>query len=288
MALGALARPVRGSWTVVLLRTVLAVLATAPAWSMAVAGVGEGPAKRPYYTDVEGPLPMVHLMRMIKDLPESWGPVLVGCVGLFVIVSAILTAGALAVLAPGRRSDGRGIVGRLTEVWSTGWAFLPAFLRILLLELVFAGVGLFALERLFGALDRHGQRALWSGYALSVLLPLWHVLLAALFLSKVGAWGLHTKAGVVLHGERRVRREALATLRRWWDHKLSGPVLFMATSLVVIVASGGVLVTWRQAPPVSATGAWMRMGVWFGVLLLISWAWHFLVRVAAQHAVEDA
>ncbi len=275
-ALSSALRPVRGSWTLVLARFTLIVAATAPAWAKGWSLIAAGPARQPYFTDVSGPLPLPHILQMFRIVGDKVPMVALGCAALAVLLSALLTAGALAVLAPDRPA--RGWRSMVSHAWSEGWEHLPAFLRILVLEVITLGLGMWLIGKAFDRLDITGQKGLWTAYTREVLLPLIKLLCSGAFMATVGAWGLHTRLLTVADERRRVRRTALLTLRLWRRRPWAGPGLFVVTTLAGVLLSGWVLVTWRQAPPGSQAAAWMRMVTWWGVLLLLSWLWHFLLR----------
>ncbi|MEE8557543.1 MAG: hypothetical protein V3T14_06625, partial [Myxococcota bacterium] len=91
--------PVAGSGRLIFLRLGLLIVASLPAGAVATVGVWQGAARSPYYTDVEGPLGLSELLRMVGEIPEAFVPaLLVG--GLVVLLGdQVLTAGAIALLS---------------------------------------------------------------------------------------------------------------------------------------------------------------------------------------------
>ena len=269
-------RPAPGSGVLLSLRWLLVAVVSAPAWGVAWRGVAEGPAVRPYFTEVAGRLPFVHLLRLREALPSAWVPVLLASVLLAVLLSAALNAGALAVLSPTRpRTRWRPL---LADLWRAGRRYLPAFLRVLLVEVVLIVLGLLALRAGFSRLELRGWREGWSGHTEVVVLPTLQVLLSVGWVVVVGAWAFSTRAVVVVSGDRRVRRAALATLRVWRRCPGRGPLFYAGLTLGAALLLGGVLVAWRQAPPASVAGAWARLFGWGVLLVGHAWIWHWLHR----------
>jgi hypothetical protein len=268
-------RPVPGAGRLVLLRLGLVVLASAPAFAVARSGISAGAATRPYYTDVEGPLPVVHAMRFLREIPDAYVPALFAGVVLAVLFDQLLSAGALASL----RSP--ATAGR--RVWSTvrheGLRHLPAFLRLLFLALVVSALGIFALDAGFDRLGLAGHRAGWSASTLFLLLPGLQGLTVAVWLGLVGAWVLGCRALTVIDSRRRTGRTALLTLAVWRRRPLGGPVLYVVVVLVAQLATGALLVGWRQGPPGSIAGSTLWVALW-----LVGMALHSAVWVALHRA----
>ena len=270
-------RRLQGHWLIVALRWLLVLAASAPAWLVAWSGVSDGPARAPYYTDVVGRLPVIHFTRLLRDLPEAYVPAALASVVLGLLGSLLLTAGTLAVLDPQRPPTGLRALGG--DLWRGGTAHLAAFLRIGALEIVLIGLGLAALGAAFGKLDTAGDRAGWTGYTLVVALPRLKVLASVAWLAIVGAWGWTVRGLTVADGRRRVRRTGLVALRLWGRHPARGPLLFVAVTLGVVLASGALVVAWRQDPPGGLGGVAARVGAWWAVLVLHAWVWLWLQRL---------
>ena len=277
MALAAL-RAVPGSGLVVAGRLAVVLVASAPAWAKGWVVLGDGAARQPYYTDLSGPLPLPHVLELLASVGKALAPwALAGAAGA-VFLSAMLSAGAMKALAPGRPPSSRAAL--VAEAGRAAWAHLPAFLRILALEVVALGLGWSFLATAFDRLDTVGRRGLWTGFTLEVSLPAAKVALSALWFAAVGAWGLHTRTLTVADERRTVRRTALLTLRVWMRHPFAGPALAMIVSLASVLVSGAALFAWRQHPALSVGGAWARAVGWWALLAALAWAWHFLVRAS--------
>ena len=271
-------RAVPGSGLFVAGRMALIVLASAPAWAKGWAVLGAGVARQPYFTDPSGPLPLPHLFQLFASVGKALAPwALAGAAGA-VILSAMLGAGAMTALALGRPASSRAAL--VAEAWRAAWAHLPAFLRILAVEVVVLGLGWSFFAAGFDRLDVVGRRSLWTGFTLDVVLPAAKVALSALWFAAVGAWGLHTRTLTVVDGRRTVRRTGLLALRVWMRHPWAGPALVMVVSLASVLLSGAVLFAWRQHPAASVGGAWARAVGWWVMLAALAWAWHFLVRAS--------
>jgi len=271
-------RTVPGSGLFVSARLVLIVLVSAPAWAKGWSVLGAEAARQPYFTDPSGPLPLPHLLQIFALVGKAVAPwAFAGAAGA-VILSAMLGAGAMTALAPGRPPSSRSAL--VVEAWRAAWGHLSAFLRILVLELLALGLGWSFFDAGFDRLDVVGRRSLWTGFTLEVALPAAKIALSALWFSAVGAWGLHTRTLTVVDGRRTVRRTGLLALRVWMRHPWTGPVLFMAVSLASVLLSGAALLAWRQHPAVSVGGAWARAVGWWAMLAAVAWAWHFLVRAS--------
>ena len=94
---------VSGSARLIGLRWALLVVCSLPAVATTASGLAETAGRRPYYTEVEGRLPVVHLARLMADLPGGFaGAAALGMV-LAVILGALVTGGALSLLDPARR-----------------------------------------------------------------------------------------------------------------------------------------------------------------------------------------
>ena len=277
MALSAaeILRPVPGSGRLVLLRMGLVLLASGPAFAVSRSGISAGAATRPYYTDVEGPLPVVHAMRFLREIPDAYVPALLAGVVLAVLFDQLLSAGALASL----RSP--STAGR--RVWSTvrreGPRHLPAFLRLLVLAAVVSALGIFALDAGFDRLGLAGHRAGWSASTLFLVLPGLEGLTVAVWLGLVGAWVLGCRVLTVIDARRRTGRTALLTLAVWRRRPLGGPALYVAVTLLAQLATGALLVGWRQSPPGSLGAGTLWVALW-----LVGMAAHSAVWVGLHRA----
>ena len=267
---------VPGSASVVALRWLgLAALAL-PAGALWHRGIAAGAARNPYYTDLASPLPVVPAVRLFSDLPGTLIPVAVATALFAVLASQILTAAALAVLAPGRRSPPR-LARSLREA---GPRYLPAFLRVLFVAALLAVLGVLGLGAAFDRLLLAGKRAAWTAEAELVFLPTGRVLAQAAWLAGVGAWSLGCRAFLVAGEERRVRRVVLPVLRAFGRAPFAGPGLFVVATLGAQGLAGLVLILWLDRAPggFAATAGWL--GLWLGVMAVHAWVWHGLVRAA--------
>lgn len=296
MALSGAQRPVRagldlvrGSLALIVLRVGLLVLAGLPALLVAIVGIAAGPARQPYFTEVQGRLPLFHLLRLVDELPGAFGGMAVLAVLLAILGEQVLVAGGLTWLEPdGAIREGscpwRTVLGR-------GWRWLGPMLRVLLLAALFAGAGLAAIHRLVEALLEHGEVAGWTAHTLMVLLPLLRVLLGVLWLSFVGAWAFWCRVLMVADDRRRARSAWVLVARVLRRRPFSSILLYVLVTLLGQLVGGVVLAIWRQGPPTQLAGAVCWSGSWLLVLALQAFLWHWLLRAArllyAQERFDD-
>lgn len=268
--------PRRGALRLVALRMLVLALATAPGLIAGLAGVSAGAARRPFYTEVEGRLPIAHLSRFVGDLPSGYAPALGASILLAVLADQVLTGGAVVLLAPDRSPLGR--VRVLATVAQEGLTHLWAFLRVVLLGVVLAGVGAALLRKPFDRLEVIGYQDAWTGETTAFLLPLLSTILTLVWFASVGAWVLWSRLIAAADGRRRVRRTGLLALQVFLRHPLRSWGLFVALTLAANLVSGAVLVAWRQAEPVRGAGVLLWIGVWLAAMLLQSLVWLWLLR----------
>jgi hypothetical protein len=269
-------RPAPGSLRLIALRVAVLLLSSAPALIAAFAGVAGGAARRPYYTEVEGRLPIAHLVRVFQDLPTSFVPAVVASVVLAVLADQLLTGGALALLDPARPRGER--IRVIATVWRDGLTHLWPFLRAALLGLVLSAAGIALLRLLFKRLDVAGYRSGWTGQTVMLTLPMLSLSLSLLWLAVVGAWVFWCRLITAADGRRRVRRTGLLALRVLRRHPLRALGLFVALTLASTILSGAVLVAWRQADPGSAGRAIPWFLGWLCMVLAQAFVWHWLLR----------
>lgn len=278
-ALGSIAgglRPVKGSIRLVLMRLSLVVFASLPALVVGTAGVASGVARRPYYTDIEGPLPFAHWVRLFKELPPSVVPAIVVGIILAILGDQLMMAGAVKLFAPDRPAD-EGVSVK-AAVFRDGFEHLWAFLRAALWGVVFAGIGVTLLRRLFKRLDIAGYHAGWTGLTTALRLPLLLVFLSLLWIAVAGAWVFWCRLIIAADGRRRVLRTGLLVLRVFWRHPLRSWGFFAALTSLTTVASGAALFAWRRAEPKTVSGAIGWFLFWLFVMLVQAFVWLWLVR----------
>jgi hypothetical protein len=280
---------VRGSLALIALRAGLLVLAGLPALLVAIVGVAAGPARQPYFTEVQGRLPLFHLVRLVDELPGAVAGMAVLAVLLALLGEQVLVAGGLTWLDPDETT--REGAGPWRAVLGRGWSWLGPMLRVLLLAALFAGAGLAALHHLVESLIEHGEVAGWTAHTLMVLLPLLRVLLGVLWLSFVGAWAFWCRVLMVADGRRRARSAWALVARVLRRRPFSSIVLYVVVTLLSQLVGGVVLAIWRQGPPTRLAGALCWSASWLLVLLLQAFLWHWLLRAArllyAQSRFDD-
>lgn len=269
-------RPAPGSLRLIALRVAVVLLSSAPALIAGIAGVSGGAARRPYYTDVEGRLPLIHLFRFFKELPDGFAPALAVAVVLAILGDQIVTGGALAIADPGRPAGER--VKVLATVSREGLSHLWAFLRVVGLGLVIVIVGIALIRLPFKKLGVTGYRSGWSGQTMAMTLPLLSMITTALWLATAGAWVFWCRLITAADGRRRVRRTAILALRVLWRYPLRSWGFFAVTTLATVTLSGALLVAWRQAEPGTGGGALGWFLGWLLTLLVQAAVWLWLVR----------
>jgi hypothetical protein len=251
------------------------VLSSLPALVAGLSGVS-GPARRPYYTAVDGPLPLAHLIRLFRELPGSIAGALAAGVVLSILGDQMVTGAALAMFDPGRPREPK--VRVFAALFRDGLTHLWAFLRVIGLSLVLWGIGLGLVRFVLHRLEITAYRSGWSGETALVKLTLLGVLLALVWMASVGAWTFWCRLITVADGRRRVRRTGLLVGRVFWRHPLRSWGVFTALTLATTLASGAVLVAWRRAEPSSGGGVLGWALSWLGMLFLQSFAWLWLLR----------
>lgn len=278
-------RPTAGLIRWLWLRLAVVILASLPALVAGLSGVGSGVARRPYYTEVEGKLPLVHLLRLFRDLPGSFVPAAIAGVVLAVLADQLLTGGALAFFDPARPASERGKVS--TAVFKDGLAHFWAFLRIIGLSLVLWAVGIALLRLVFKRLDVMAYQSGWAGRTVLLRLPVLSTLLALLWMASVGAWTFWCRLLTVADRRVRVRRTGLLVLRVFWRHPLRSWGVFTAATLLATLVSGAVLVAWRQAEPRTGGGVLGWALLWLVTLLVQASVWLWLLRAGRLLYASD-
>jgi hypothetical protein len=255
-------------------RIVWIVLAAAPAALVTHANLGSGPGVSPWFTDVHGRLPLVHLLRLFRALP-ALAPVLGVAMLLAILGNQLLTASALSVFLG---QDGAGVFSRARV---HGGRHLGPFLRILLLGVAASILAASILGFLFDALGHASTSRGWTAATTLLVLPALRVLLLAVALAKIGAWLACARALTVADRRSRVRRTALLALRLCWRAKLRWVVPFVGATIATTVAAGAILAAWLQNEPRGvALALWLAL--WILMLAAQAAVWLWLVHGAAQ------
>jgi hypothetical protein len=278
-------RLARGSIRLILFRAAVVVLSSLPALIAGVAGVASGAARRPYYTEVEGRLPLMHLARVFQELPSAFVPCAVIGVVLAVFADQLLTGGALVLVDPDRPAEEKVSVSG--AVFRDGLTHLWAFLRVVVLGLFVSGIGIALIRVPFKRLGDRGYLAGWTGETTVLQLPLLSAVLIVVWLATVGAWVFWSRLITVADGRRRVRRTGLLALRVLVRFPLRSWGIFVALTLGSTLASGAVLVAWRQAEPGSVGGAIRWMLLWLLTVLVQAFIWLWLLRAGRLLYVSE-
>ncbi len=270
---------VPGSLTLITLRWLLIILSSLPAVAGTLQVVASSAARRPHFTDHAGRLPGVHLMQLAQELPPMLLATACVVILLALLGQQLLMAGALTWLAPSQASrPGDGAVFR--TVLATGTSWIWTMLRVVLTAIVLGGLGIQLILYLFEALGLHGEGARWTGRTLLTVLPMLQGLGIALWLALVGSWAFWCRVVLVGDGRRLVRSAGVMVLRIWYRHPLRSALFYLAATSLVLILSGALLISWRQYPPGSITGAIAWQVAWLFGLLLQAIVWHWLIRSA--------
>jgi hypothetical protein len=269
-------RPARGSIRLLMMRVFIVVLSSLPALILGALGVASGAARRPYYTEVDGRLPLMHFIRLMRELPGSFVPAAILGVVLAVLADQLLTGGALVVLDPARPVGERPKV--FAAVFRDGLTHIWAFLRAVFAGVVLSAAGAALLGRLFNKLNITAYHAGWTAQTALLRLPMLAVISFLVWFATVGAWVFWCRLLTVADGRRRVRRTGVLVLRVFARHPLRSWALFVGLTASSTLASAAVLVAWRQAEPKTGAGAAGWAILWLITLLLQAFVWLWLLR----------
>jgi hypothetical protein len=263
-----------GSSALIACRWGLLVASSLPALLVLRAKISSGPALSPYYTSVVGPLPFVHLMRLMIDL-SSVMPVVFAAPVLAVLGDQLLTAGAVSVLA-----------GRSSRVWTSVFResrrqFWP-FVRLVFLGAIAIAAGAAAFGRLAGFLRDRGMREGWTGMTTRRWALLLSLALILLWNASIGAWMMWARAMAALDERRCARRTGWLALRALARHPLSGLATYVIVSLATLLATGALLAAWFAAEPRTLAGVGLWTLMWLVAPLAQAYVWHWMVRAACM------
>lgn len=268
--------PARGSIRLILMRVSVVLASALPALVVGWSGVAEEAARRPYYTEVEGRMPLVHLIRLFRDLPSGYGSALAVSVVLAILADQLVMGGALKLLDPARPDDEPVNVRR--AVLRDGLPHLWAFLRAALLGLLLSGIGAALLRWPFKKLDIFGYHAGWTGLTTILRLPLLSTLLTIVWVASVGAWVFWCRLITAADGRARVRRTGILALRVFARRPLRTWGIFVLLTIATTFASGAALFAWRQAEPKTGGGLLAWALLWLVTVFLQAAAWLWLLR----------
>jgi hypothetical protein len=279
-------RPAPGLIRFLGLRLGIVILSSLPALIAGIEGVASGVARRPYYTAVEGKLPLVNLVRLFKDLPGGFLPAAVVGVVLAVLGDQLLLGGAVAIFDPARPPGDK--VRVFATVLKDGLSHLWAFLRTIGWSLVLWAIGIGLIRFIFKKLDVMAYHSGWSGHSTVLRLPLLSTFLTLLWIASCGAWAFWCRLITAADGRRRVRRTGLLVLRVFRRHPLRSWGIFTALTLASTLLSGAVLIAWREAEPRTSgrLAGWLLL--WLGTLAVQSFVWLWLVRAARLLYASDS
>jgi hypothetical protein len=269
-------RPIQGTIRLWALRFGLVVVMSLPALLTAVGGVSSGVARMPYFTDVSGRLPILHLAQMGSELPGAFaGMMLLGIV-LAVLGDQLLLGGGVALFDPARPQGGR--VRVLGMVLREGLPTLWAFLRAVLLGILFSAAGVGAIRAVLKRIGTAGARAGWTGETTALTIPLIGFVLIALWLGTVGAWVFWCRLITAIDGRQRVRRTGILVWRVFARSPLRSWGMFVGLTFLSILVSGAVLFAWRQAEPRSGGSILLWATAWLATLAAQAFVWVWLLR----------
>ena len=262
-------RPVPGSYKLMALRWLLFVVAGLPALAVAMGGMGDGIADRPYFAEAPDPLPMAPLMRVMGRIPGvTWGLMVVGAVAAW-LGNLMLTAGAVSLFGSAR--------GGKPQVWRTlfaaGSRHLWSYLRIALFALVLAALGARLIGAVGEALQDHARQALWT-LDTRYLLQLARGAVTACWLTLVGVFAWWCRVIVVADERRRVRRLWTVVPRLWKRRPWGALGAHFLLAIAALGVGSWVVFAWRQSP--AGGMGWTLF--WLVVLAGLSFLWHWRLR----------
>jgi len=266
----------RGSIRLILLRFVTAIVTGLPATLTAYNGVKDAVAQKPYYTEITGRMPTIHLVRFFQELPSTIVPIAFVSIVLGLIADQMLTAGAITVFDPNKKSEGSTSV--LSTVGREGLTHLYPFLRIFVVGALLCVLGAAGVQKIVHSVSLAREIQGHSIEERLVSLPLLGFVVTSLWFSLVGAFVLWCRLFTVADGRRCVRRTALLVFSAWRRMPLRGPLFATALLFVAALLPGIVPIAWRLSSPATGGGVGRWVVVWFFVMLLQAWAWHVLVR----------
>lgn len=269
-------RPVQGTIRMWALRLGLVVVMSLPALFSAMGGVSSGVARSPYYTDITGRMPVLHMARMARELPTMFLPMTLLGIALAVLGDQLLLGGGAALFNPERPQGGR--VRVLEMVLRDGLPTLWAFLRAVLLGILFSAIGARVISSVFERISRAGTRASWTGETTALTLPLISFVLITLWLATIGAWVFWCRLITAADGRRLVRRTGVLVWRVFARSPLRSWGMFVGLTLVSILLSGAVLFAWRQAEPRSVGAVLLWAMGWLSTLAVQAFVWVWLLR----------
>lgn len=270
--------PAQGTIRLWALRLGLVVVMSLPALLSAVGGVASDVARSPYYTDVSGRMPIVHLVRMVRELPSVFLPMTFLGIALAVLGDQLLLGGGAALFDPARSQGGR--VRVLPMVLRDGLPTLWAFLRAVLWGIIFSAAGVGIVRAVIKRISTAGSKAGWTAEATILTLPLIGLVLYALWLATVGAWVFWCRLIIAADGRHLVRRTGLLVWRVFARSPLRSWGVFVGLTIVSILFSGAVLFAWRQAEPRSSGAVLLWATAWLGTLAVQALVWVWLLRSA--------
>jgi hypothetical protein len=269
-------RPARGALRIVAWRWVFALITSLPAALTAFGYLSSDAGRRPYYTSVQGPLPVFHLLRFMESLPDSFLPAALISVMLAVIADQLLTAGALALLDPGRPEGDRR--GALAVIAHEGGAHLGAFARITLYGLALFGLGVLVVSRVSGRISLANDRVGATMLTTVVIVPLVMATLLLFWFAIVGAWVLWCRVLTVADGRRRVRRTGLLVLGVWRRRIVRALLLPTLLTLAAALLPGIIPIAWRMAAPATRGAVFGWFAAWLLALFAQAFVWQWVIR----------
>lgn len=271
------ARVFGGSIRLFLIRLGLISLMSLPAFLGAFAGVADGPGRAPYYTETAGKLPLIHLVRLIRDLPGAVLPAIFIALILCVLLDQLLLGGAVYLANPARPLEPKAKV--MEALSREGLAHLWPFLRAIGLGFVLFGLGGALIRAFSKKLFSMGEEAGWTGKTMTMTLPMLTSALLLFWFASVAAWLFWCRVISAADGRRKVRRSGLLALKVFIRRPMRSWGLFALLSTISIVLSGAVLFAWRLSEPRGASIFFWLIG-FLATLALQAMLWVFFVRDA--------
>lgn len=267
-----------GSLRLIALRVVTLLLFSLPALLAARCGITDQIGHDPRLVPAE-PQAFEVVSAVLRDLPPAALLSAGLAAALFWLFEQALVASTLILLSPALTAGPTRIWATL---WGRGWPQVSTFIRVGLVDLVLAAGGLSIVSLIGTRLDRAADAGGWRGITQVVVMPGLVILLAWLWLTVVGTFGLWCRVLIVADGRRRVRRVLLLALRALYRAPFRGLGAFVAIAFGSHLLGAVFLVV--QAP--GKGGSLVASSTWLVYLLVQAYVWHWLLHAGRRLYAE--
>ena len=283
-----LARP---SMRLVLLRWLLLVVTAGPTLFVAFGGVLGFHARRPWFTEIDGPLPALHALHLLTTLPSTLAPAILVGVVLAAVFGVLLSAGAFALLAPVETLGHLPLPpkrGALAAAMRRGTHHLWPLARLVALTLGLNAIAVGVIAKISSMISRSIEAGGGAANTSELLVPVIGALAATVTVAAIGALAHSARALVVLDERKNVSKSLWLALRLLLRRPLSSLGVFVSATLFAQLTTGAALVLWRQSAPQSASALVVFLLVQAAAMLFAAWIWQVQHRLFASHWSDEA